>query len=76
MKLNNAILGGALPAKKIGVYMGIFNLFITIPQILNAIFGGLLLKNLFGDRPIFSLVFGGVCFIMAAICTQFVDDKE
>jgi maltose/moltooligosaccharide transporter len=71
-----AMLGGALPTKKIGVYMGIFNLFITIPQILNAIIGGLLLKYVFADRPIFSLVFGGVCFIIAAICTRFVDEAD
>jgi maltose/moltooligosaccharide transporter len=71
-----AMLGGALPLNKIGVYMGIFNLFITIPQILNALVGGLLLKYIFGNHPIYSLVLGGVCFIIAAICTQFVDDKE
>jgi maltose/moltooligosaccharide transporter len=71
-----AMLGGALPAKKIGVYMGIFNLFITIPQILNALIGGLLLKYAFGDKPIYSLVFGGVCFLIAAICTRFVEETE
>lgn len=71
-----AILGGALPAHKIGVYMGIFNLFITIPQILNAIIGGLLVKHLFGGQAIFALILGGICFIIAAISVNFVEDKD
>jgi maltose/moltooligosaccharide transporter len=71
-----AILGGALPAKKIGVYMGIFNLFITIPQILNAILGGVLVKYLFNDKAIYALILGGICFIIAAISVNFVDDKD
>lgn len=71
-----AILGGALPENKVGVYMGIFNLFITIPQILNALIGGLLVDHLFGGKPIYSLVLGGISFIIAAICTRFVDDKD
>jgi maltose/moltooligosaccharide transporter len=71
-----AILGGALPAHKIGVYMGIFNLFITIPQILNAIIGGLLVKYIFGGQAIFALILGGICFLIAAICVNFVVDKD
>lgn len=71
-----AILGGALPAHKIGVYMGIFNLFITIPQILNAIIGGLLVKYLFGGQAIFALILGGICFLIAAISVNFVEDKD
>lgn len=71
-----AILGGALPAKKTGVYMGIFNLFITIPQILNAIIGGLLVKYLFNGNAVYSLILGGIFFLLAAFCVTFVEDKE
>ena len=71
-----AILGGALPVQKIGVYMGIFNLFITIPQILNALVGGLFVKYLFNDHAIFSLIFGGICFLLAALSVNFVEDKD
>jgi maltose/moltooligosaccharide transporter len=71
-----AILGGSLPAHKMGVYMGIFNLFITIPQILNAIVGGLFVKYLFGGLAIYSLMLGGVCFIIAALFVSFVEDNE
>ncbi|MGL4632625.1 MAG: MFS transporter [Leadbetterella sp.] len=68
-----AILGDSLPPKKIGLYMGIFNMFITIPQILNAIFGGIILKNIFGNHAIYSLILAGFCFIIAAIFTKFVN---
>ena len=51
-----AILRGAVPMKKMGVYMGIFNLFITIPQIFNAIIGGLILKYFFNGHAIYSLL--------------------
>ncbi len=56
--------------------MGIFNLFITIPQIFNAIIGGLILKHFFNGHAIYSLVLGGFCFIFAAISVILVDDKD
>jgi maltose/moltooligosaccharide transporter len=71
-----AILGDALPANKMGVYMGIFNLFITIPQIVNALIGGLIVRYFFNDNAIYSLILGGFCFLAAAFCVRFVDDNE
>jgi maltose/moltooligosaccharide transporter len=69
-----AILTGSLPAHKMGVYMGIFNFFIVIPQIMAATILGFLVKDVFGERPIFALVLGGVSFIIAAISVIFVKD--
>jgi len=40
LAMPNAILAGSIPTKKVGVYMGIFNFFITFPQIINGFFGG------------------------------------
>ena len=71
-----AILAGSLPHAKMGVYMGIFNFFITLPQITNGIIGGMMLKNLFGGNPIYSIVFGGVCFLIAAVAVIRVEDKD
>jgi maltose/moltooligosaccharide transporter len=71
-----AILGGVLPVHKIGVYMGIFNLFITIPQIISSISGGFLIKYLFGGQAILMLILGGICFLIAAISVNFVEDKD
>jgi len=71
-----AILGGAIPAKKMGIYMGIFNFFITFPQIVNAIIGGPIIKTFFNDEAIYSLLLGGVCFLLAAVSVSFVYDKD
>jgi maltose/moltooligosaccharide transporter len=71
-----AILSGALPAKKMGLYMGIFNLFIVLPQMLAATILGLLVTNLFGGQTVLALVLGGATWIVAAILTLFVDDLD
>ncbi len=71
-----AMLAGAIPIKKMGVYMGIFNLFITIPQIISGIIGGPLLKSVYGGQAIYVLVISGICMIIGGLLTTFVDDKD
>ena len=71
-----AILAGSIPARKMGVYMGIFNFFIVLPQILNALIGGPMVKYLYNDRPIFALVLSGVSFIIAALLVSRVKDVD
>jgi len=71
-----AILTGALPFNKMGVYMGIFNFFIVIPQILAASILGYLVKHFFGGQTILALVLGGVSMIMAGFLTLLVEDKK
>ena len=71
-----SILAGSLPAAKMGVYMGIFNFFITIPQICNGLLGGLMVKYLYGGHTIYAMVFSGVCLLIAAISVLAVDDKD
>ena len=68
LSLPYALLCDALPAKKMGVYMGIFNFFIVLPQLLAASVLGLLLKQFFGGEPIYALLIGGVSFIVAGLC--------
>lgn len=70
-----SILAGALPARKMGVYMGIFNVFIVVPQLLAATLLGLLLKTFFGNQPIFALVLGALSFALAAAATFLVRDQ-
>lgn len=62
-----AILSNSLPAHKMGVYMGIFNFFITFPQIVNGFFGGLIVKHLFGGHTIYALVMAGCLMIFGAL---------
>lgn len=70
-----AILSCSLPSHKMGVYMGIFNFFIVIPQIIAVSVLGLMLRVLFDDQPIYILVTGGVSFLIAAGTTLLVTDE-
>ena len=64
LSLPYAMLSDSLPAEKMGLYMGIFNFFIVIPQLVAASILGAVLKALFGGAPIYALVLGaGCCFI-------------
>lgn len=69
-----SILSGALPSKKMGVYMGIFNFFIVIPQMLAASILGVIVRYAFHGEPIYALVLGGASMGIAAVFTMFVDD--
>ncbi len=68
LSLPYAVLSDSLPARKMGVYMGIFNFFIVIPQLLAASVLGLLLRALFGNQPLYALAIGGACFVAAGLC--------
>ncbi|QZK89349.1 MFS transporter [Flavobacterium sp. CHNK8] len=71
-----AILAGSISPMKMGVYMGIFNFFIVIPQIINALIGGPLVKYAYNDNAIFALVTSGVSFLIAAILVVKVKDVD
>ncbi len=71
-----AILTGSLPAKKMGVYMGIFNYFIVIPQILAASILGFLMRRFFDSDAIWALVAGGISMLIAAAAVVFVNDVD
>lgn len=71
-----AILTGSLPAHKMGVYMGIFNFFIVIPQILAATILGFMVKSLFGGDSIYALLTGGISMAVAAVLILFVKDTN
>lgn len=71
-----SILAGALPARKMGVYMGIFNFFIVIPQLLAATVLGLLLKIFFGGQAIWALALGAASLAIAAVAIFAVEDRR
>ena len=70
-----AILAGALPAERMGLYMGIFNFFIVLPEILAALTFGPLVKNFLGGNLIYAVMAGGVCMLIAALLAQFVEEQ-
>jgi maltose/moltooligosaccharide transporter len=71
-----AILTGALPQNKMGVYMGIFNFFIVIPQILAASILGSMVRHLFEGNTMNALIAGGGSMLVAAIFVVFVKDID
>ena len=76
LSLPYAMLSQAVPARKMGIYMGIFNFFIVIPQILAASVLGIALRVLFGGHSINALALGGALLILAGLATLRVDDHE
>jgi len=70
-----AMLANSIPPKQMGMFMGLFNMSITIPQIVNGIFGGLILQYFFHDNPMNSILMAGVFMILGAGATFFVQDK-
>jgi len=71
-----AMLSSILPADKMGYYMGVFNFFIVIPQIVAAGILGFMLKTFFGNVSIYALVIGGVSMMLAGILCLIVQDNE
>ena len=71
-----AILAGSISPKKMGVYMGIFNFFIVIPQIINALIGGPLVKYAYNNQAIFALMLSGASFIIAVALVYKVKDVD
>jgi maltose/moltooligosaccharide transporter len=69
-----AILSGSLPPEKTGTYMGIFNFFIVIPEILASLGLGWLMANLLGNNRMLAVVAGGVFLLLAALLVARVSD--
>ncbi|MGB8705363.1 MAG: MFS transporter [Gillisia sp.] len=71
-----AMLSGTLPSSKMGYYMGVFNFFIVIPQIVAATILGFLVKELFNDEPIYALIVGGCSMILSGLLTLRVQTQR
>jgi maltose/moltooligosaccharide transporter len=71
-----AILSSSIPAKKIGVYMGLFNFFITFPQIVNGVFGGKIVTYFYHNHAIYAIIMAGVFMFLAALSVLFVQDSK
>jgi maltose/moltooligosaccharide transporter len=71
-----AILTGSLPPSKMGYYMGVFNFFIVIPQIVAAAILGFVVGRFFGGQAIYALLVGGTSLVIAAALTLVVEDKD
>ena len=71
-----AILSNALPAHKMGYYMGVFNFFIVIPQIVAASILGFFTMKVFQANTLNTVALGGVAMIIAGLLTLLVKDED
>nr|WP_026072874.1 MFS transporter [Nodosilinea nodulosa] len=74
LSLPYAMLAGALPARKGGIYMGIFNMFIVLPEIIVSLGLGWVMANLLDNNRLLAVVLGGVCFLIAVPLTLRVEE--
>jgi len=70
-----AMLSGSLPASKMGYYMGVFNFFIVIPQLVAASILGFMVSRFFDNQPVYALLVGGISMILAGLISLTVNDS-
>lgn len=71
-----AMLSASVPQKKMGIYMGVFNIFIVVPQLLAATLLGFLLRTFFNSEPIGAFIIASTSFAFAAIAVLFVKEDR
>jgi maltose/moltooligosaccharide transporter len=71
-----AMLSSSVDSSKMGLMMGVFNMFIVIPQIIAALGGVVLLSSLIGDKPIHAMTVAGVFLLLAAISNFLITEKR
>ncbi|MFD2556734.1 MFS transporter [Sphingobacterium tabacisoli] len=76
LSLPYAMLSATIPPYKMGVYIGLFNFFITIPQILNGFLGGWIIAHVFDGQAIFALVIAGITMLFAAVSVSFIKNQS
>jgi maltose/moltooligosaccharide transporter len=69
-----AILASALPQRKLGIYMGLFNVFVVVPQLLVATVMGSIMKRFFPDEPIWTMAFAAGVMVLAALAMLRVEE--
>lgn len=71
-----AMLSSSVESHKMGLMMGVFNMFIVIPQIIAAVGGVVFLQNLIGEESIHAMTVAGIFLIIAGLCNFFITDKK
>ena len=71
-----AMLSSSIDENKMGLYMGLFNMFIVFPQIIAALGGANFLSNLMGDGSINAMTLAGICLIIAGLSNTLITNKR
>jgi maltose/moltooligosaccharide transporter len=71
-----SLLSEYIPADKMGVYMGIFNYTIVVPQIISGLLGGLILRSFFNNHAIYIIMISGVSMLLGALSVMFITTKK
>ena len=71
-----AILASSLPQRKLGIYMGLFNIFVVVPQLLVATVMGSIMKRFVPDEPIWTMAFAAATLALAALAMLRVADPS
>ena len=71
-----AILASNLPQKKLGIYMGLFNVFVVVPQLLVATVMGSIMKAFFPTEPIYTMAFAAGVLVLAALAMARVSEEH
>ncbi len=71
-----AMLSSSVDPKKMGIFMGIFNMFIVLPQIFAALGGINFLSNLLGQEDINTMILAGISLIIAGLCNLLITSKK
>ena len=71
-----AMLADALPKEELGLYMGIFNALVVMPQILITLSFGWFMEKFLGDMELLAVITGGVFLILAAGVSLSIEDEE
>lgn len=71
-----AMLSSDVDPKKMGMMMGLFNMFIVLPQIVAALGGIVFLSKLLGQEAIYSMILAGISLIIAGLCNLLITDKR
>jgi maltose/moltooligosaccharide transporter len=71
-----AMLGGCLPENKVGIYMGIFNFFIVLPEIIASLFFGWIMAHLLNNNRLLAVEIGGCMMILAALLALRINEKD
>jgi maltose/moltooligosaccharide transporter len=71
-----ALLANSIPANQMGFYMGVFNFFIVLPQILAATVLGPVVEHLLGGHALFVVIGGGLCMVIAAAALSRVQEPQ